>query len=376
MFHRKTSEALSLSVADLQTENRLQQVLNALQVAGFVTWLRNTPDQDLHILAIPLADSSILQSAWAPYIQAYWQSRDSLPVFDSSVIAVLKLPPCNWMVARGFAPRVEAGWWKTDFAGWPDYASAASVYLASTNEAAAQAAGSINWLGEEGREGPNTMCGPLAWSIMSKAGAFPPDWGSWSAGPRAFWLAKPSENGRPWSLFPAEMYRVYHFLEPMGQFDFENSPLYPGDFIYTYSKGDGYDHMFVVTDADAAGNVYTVTNMIHMAPIKKTTVERVVLFNLKNPSVGVARNQWANDRINGRTGHAGFDVFRWAWMEKDIQGQPVLYEVQPGDTLGLIAERWKTPAEQIARYNKIGLDADLSIGQALSIPPIKKADQD
>ena len=70
----KTRSAQSF-VADLQTENRLQQVLNALQVAGFVTWLRNTPDQDLHILAIPLADSSILQSAWAPYIQAYWQSR-------------------------------------------------------------------------------------------------------------------------------------------------------------------------------------------------------------------------------------------------------------------------------------------------------------
>jgi LysM repeat protein len=65
----------------------------------------------------------------------------------------------------------------------------------------------------------------------------------------------------------------------------------------------------------------------------------------------------------------GFDVFRWNWAVKDITGQPADYIVQAGDTLGLVAERWKTPAGQIARYNGLELDAALSVGQVLQIPP-------
>jgi hypothetical protein len=250
----------------------------------------------------------------------------------------------------------------------PDYASVATTYLADTNEEATRIARQIGWL-EEGLEAPNTMCGPLVWSILHDAGALPLDWGAWSEGPKAFWLAKPSTNGRPWSLFPDGSYRVYSFKEPLGKFDFHQFPLYPGDFLYTYSVKDGFDHMMVVTEVDGESNVYSVTNKVQVAPEKKMTIERLLLLNLQDPSVGIARNQWAGDRKNGRTGHAGFDVFRWAWMEKNILAQAAAYTVQPGDTLRLIALRWHTPIERIARYNGITVDAALLVGQEMQIPP-------
>ena len=135
------------------------------------------------------------------------------------------------------------------------------------------------------------------------------------------------------------------------------------------SEGDGFDHMFMITEVDAAGNVYTVTNLIQMIPKTETTIERVLLLNLHDLTTGLARQGWYLDRKNGRTGHNGFDVFRWAWAEKDRLGEPVRYTVQPGDTLGLIAERWKTPSAWIARYNTLEVGEALTVNQVIQIPP-------
>lgn len=361
---------VALAVDDVQNKYLLQRMMNALQVAGFVTWLRKSPQKGLQILAIPLIGSPTNGSPWQSYIKAYWQSRQSMPA-DQWALASLKIPPCDWEIARGFAPPFGADWWKPVPAAWPDYAHAAAAYLADSSQAADQVARRIHWLGADGGESPTTMCGPLVWSQMQDSGALPPDWGGWSDGPRSFWLSKPVVNGRPWSLFPAGLGHVYSFHQPLGSFDFSTFALYPGDFFYTYSSGDGFDHMFLVTEVDSAGNVYTVTNLIQTVPIHEATIQRVLLLNLNDPSVGIARNQWAKDRVHGRTGHAGFDVFRWAWMEKDISGRSAVVTVQPGDTLNLIAERWKTPADQIARYNGITVDAALSLGQEVRIPPLE-----
>jgi hypothetical protein len=213
------------------------------------------------------------------------------------------------------------------------------------------------------------MCGPLAWSILNDAGAFPLGWGGWSGGPRVFWLSMPRNNGRPWSLFPSDSYHLYSFHVPMIKFDFNAFRLYPGDFLYTYSQRVGFDHMLVITEVDDQGNVYSVTNLVQISPENKTTIERVLVLNDKDPTAGIVKNQWAKDGTNGRTGHDGFDVFRWAWAEKDIRGEAVKYIVEPGDTLPLIAANWRTPVEQIARYNGIQERAALAVGQELQIPP-------
>lgn len=375
-FYRSASSSpgagvVALAVDDIKPAYTAQSILNALHVAGFVAWLRSTPQQGLHILAIPLDGSANrVDSPWAAYVEAYWAGPEETPSGDSSVIPALKLPPCRWMIETRAAPQADYSTWASGAAGWPDYARYAAAYQADTMEQADKVAQQINWLGE-GLEGPFSMCGPLVWSIMDDAGVFPPGYGDWSKGASAFWLSKPSVNGRPWSLFPPDTYQVYHFSTPLGLFDFDEFPLYPGDFLYTYSKRDGFDHMLLVTEIDEDGNVYTVTNLVREVPEQKITIERVVLYNIFDPSIGVARNEWHTDRKNGRTGHDGFDVFRWAWMEKDILGQPVAYTVQPGDTLGLIAARWRTPAAEIARSSRLSGSSDLTIGQQLVIPPVE-----
>lgn len=364
-----SDSAISLDVSDVNNQYLLQRMLNVLHVAGFVTWLRESEreEQSLHILALPLINPDWTSGDWAPYIQAYWQDPGSAPEGDTYILPVQKLPPCSWMVSAGFAPPVDAGWWAINQIGWPDYSAAAQPYLAETTQEANRVARKIDWLGSQ-LEGPTTMCGPLAWSIMNDAGAFPPGYGAWTDGPITFWLAKPTTNGRPWSVFPPGSLTVYHFDQPIYQFDFNAWPLYPGDFLYLYSAKDGYDHMIVITEVHPDGSVYTVTNLIQKVPEERLTIERALLYNLSDPTLGLIYNQW-RDRTNGRTGHAGFDVMRWDWMVKDIENQPVAYTVLAGDTLGMVSVRWKTPADWIARYNNIASDVSLTVGQELMIPP-------
>ncbi len=359
-----TGDVISLNVNDVQKKYFIQWMMNALQVNGYVTWLRNGTKGGLRILAIPLWRGDWSKTDWAPYLEAYWQDSRSIPDGDSSVIPVRKTPPCKWMVDQGLAPQVGADWLPASSTNWPDYASTAAAYLADTNQAANAVARRIGWLAE-GLEGADTMCGPLSWSILRDAGVFPPGWGGWLEGPKSFWLADPRNNGRPWSLFPPDSYRLYQFRQPLSKFDFSGFRLFPGDFLYTYSINSGFDHMMVITEVDSEGNVYSVTNLVQVYPVEKTTIERVLVLNLNDPTVGIVRNQWAN----GITGHDGFDVFRWAWAEKDMLGQPVKYLVQVGDTLPAIAAQWKTPVMQIARYNDIKEDAVLAVGQELQIPP-------
>ncbi|MBE0698411.1 MAG: hypothetical protein IH586_15960, partial [Anaerolineaceae bacterium] len=130
-YEYDSNNAIALAVVDVKNEYLLQRMLNALHVAGFVTWLRDgaRPDQDLHILAVPLLMGKGHQDNWAPYIQAYWQGPQSTPEGDPYVRSALKLPPCTWMVSSGFAPQVDAGWWAQNKTGWPDYASVAQAYL-------------------------------------------------------------------------------------------------------------------------------------------------------------------------------------------------------------------------------------------------------
>jgi hypothetical protein len=310
------------------------------------------------------------QGDWAPYIQAYWQGPQSAPDGDSYVRSALKLPPCTWMVERGFAPQVDAGWWAQNQTGWPDYASVAQQYLAATTQESNRVAEKIDWLGSQ-LEAANTMCGPLSWSILHDASAFPLGNGAWLEGSKTFWLAKPTTNGRPWSLFPPGTFTVYHYEQPLGDFDFSSWPLYPGDFLYTYSALDGFDHMLVVTEVDEQGNVYSVTNLVKEEPEKQVVIERALLLNLYDRGPGLIHNDW-RDRTKGRTGQAGFDVFRWDWMVKDIEDQSVQYTVLPGDTLGLVSVRWKTPVDWIARYNQLDANASLAVGQVLNIPPNEK----
>ncbi len=358
-------DALAFSTSLVQNRYLVQEMLNALHAAGFAAWLRQDAQAGEHILAVPMR-AAALQGAWAAYIRAYWQPGE-LPAGDASVVETLRLSPCRWMVASGLAPDVPVG--QLEGAGWqqPDFASSAQAFLAADSPSAFAVARGIAWL--DGKtESPALMCGPLAWAITSAAGAFPPGYGAWDAAPKSFWLPKPSENGRPWSLFPPDTYTLRRFSEPLGSADLIAYPLEAGDLVYTYSKQDGFDHVLVVSEVDSEGNRFAVTNLTQVKPRLEYSIRRILLYSAKDPTVGYFRNQWANDRVNGRTGDGGFEVFRWAWRAKDLSGQPARYTVRPGDSLPLVAARWKTPPGQIASANGLDPSAPLRVGQELIIP--------
>lgn len=359
-------DVLAFSTGGVQNRYRIQDMLNALHVAGFAAWLRSDEQFGEHILAVRLAPD-MLESAWAPYVSAFFQAG-GVPEGETRILPALRLSPCRWMVQAGLAPDLPVG--ELEQVDWrqPDFAAAAEPFIASTTEQCSAVAHGIGWL--DGRtEAPGLMCGPLTWAITNAAGAFPPGYGAWVNAPKTFWLPKPSENGRPWSLFNPETYVVRRFSDPTGSVDFSQYPLEAGDMVYTYSRQDGFDHLLVVTECDADGNRFSVTNVVKVKPFELTTIQRVLLYAANDPGAGFYRNEWAKDRLNGRTGDGGFEVFRWAWRAKDISGQPAEIDVRPGDSLPLIAARWKTPPEQIAGANGLQPGDALRVGQRLVIPP-------
>jgi hypothetical protein len=138
--------------------------------------------------------------------------------------------------------------------------------------------------------------------------------------------------------------------------------------VYTYSNRDGFDHLLVVGEADADGNRFEVTKLVKVGPQPEYSIPRILLYNANDPTAGYFRNQWANDRKNGRTGDGGFEIFRWAWRAKDVSGQPAVDRVRPGDSLPLVAARWKTPPALIASANGLNTSAALQVDQELIIP--------
>ncbi len=361
------AEALAFSTASVQNRYTIQEMLNALHVAGFAAWLRLDPLSGEHILAVAMRPG-VLDGDWADYVQAYFAGSDAQPTGDSQILPALKLAPCQWMTAAGLAPDLPPG--VLENASWaqPDFQSAAMAYLAPGSQDAYAVAHQIGWL-DGVSESPALMCGPLTWAITATAGAFPPGYGAWFNAPKSFWLPKPSENGRPWSLFPPDSYILRRFSQPLGSFDLNQYPLAVGDLVYTYSGGDGFDHILVVSESDADGNRFAVTNLVQVIPQLEYSIRRVLLYKADDPAAGIFHNQWANDRENGRTGDAGFEVFRWAWRAKDLSGQAAHQRVRPGDTLPLLAARWRTPPELIVSANRLDPAAPLQLGQDVIIPP-------
>lgn len=368
-YERASEFAAAFSAADLQPAYRVQDLINALHVAGFAAFLRQDPRQGLNILAVALRPG-LQESPWGKYLAVYWQPGGRAAV-DATIQPALTLTPCDWMVRQGFAPALKTG--QLEGAKWdqPDFVTAGQPFLASNTTEAFQVARQINWLNNTGSESPDYMCGPLAWAILNRAGAFPPGYGGWSNNPISFWLPKPSLNGRPWSLFPSDLYEVTRVGDPIASYDFSQHPLHPGDMIYTYSAGNGFDHILVVTEEDSAGGTYSVTNLVKTHPKRDYSIRRVLLFTPADLNAGIYRNEWSKDLLNGRTGDNGFEVFRWKWRAKDLSGQAEPYTVQPGDSLPLVGRIWRTPPEQIAAANGLDPAQPLKVGQVINIPPNK-----
>ena len=151
-------------------------------------------------LALVIILNALISLAIA--VSVVWVVEQRRP--DPETLAALATPILAPMAAPTFTP--------TPAAATPAPAEADAV------------AHRIGWL--DGRsESPALMCGPLAWAILNDARAFPPGYGGWVRTPKSFWLPKPSENGRPWSLFPPDTYTLRHFDQPLGTFDLRATPV-------------------------------------------------------------------------------------------------------------------------------------------------------
>ncbi len=370
--------AVDISVARPKTQSilytEIEPLIRALRTVGFAAWLREAdemvPGSDAYIQAVAIGDAELSPAAQeqltgpAGYLRGY----DGLPVTSGDPGLDRHGGPliCRWMLEAGYADLRTPTPIPTPGLAWQERLRlAALAYQAEYPEDAEQVARSLNFL--DGRsESAENICGPLAAAILRDAGLLPAQ-----PGPvqelKSYWQSRPSTNGRPWSLFSERDYEVFRFDTPLAEFDFNAWPLQPGDFLYTYAKDNGFEHMFVVTEVDAEGRAYTVTNQSQSWGNEiwgSMLILRYLLYDPNTPGAGIIYNEWSDPRL-GKTGHNGFEVMRKRGLEA---GSLYTYTVRPGDTLPDLATRFGAMLESIIQANP-GLDlANLQVGQPLTIP--------
>jgi len=353
--------------------SEIERLVRALRVAGFAAWLRNwgelSEGSEIHIHAIAIGDRELSDSAREQLTGPFGYFRGYSGVAAASAIPDLDHHGgpivCQWMREQGYEDlRPQGETWPADWPrpGWRDrLPAAAATYLAEDQAQAVAQARRIDFL-QGGYEDPSNMCGPLAGAILRDAGLLPS-----RIGPlndlHNYWLANPSTNKRPWSFFPPQEYEVFSFHESIRTFDFGAWPLQAGDFVYTHAGRGEYDHMFIITEVDAAGRPYTVTNQ--QQPDGSYRVERFMLYDPQDMALGVMRDLWVRSARLGRTGLAGFEVLRRVGVSQ-ARGSAYRYSVEPGDTLALVAAKFDTTPQAIEHGN-LDLASPLRVGQALTV---------
>lgn len=370
--------AVDISVTRPKTShvlyNDIEPLIRALRTVGFAAWLRQIDNPelgvDLYIQAIAIGDTELAPAAQeqisgpAGYLSGYngLSGIDGEPVPDPHGGPVI----CRWMLEAGYTDMRTPPTTSTSGLAWQERLRQASLaYLAPYPEDADKIARSLNFL-DGRRESAENICGPLSAAILRDAGLLPDQ-----TGPvqdlKSYWQARPSTNGRPWSLFPESDYEVFRYDTPLAEFDFTAWPLQPADFVYTYAKHSGFEHMFVVTEVDTEGRAYTVTNQYQSWANElwgSMLILRYLLYDPNSPGEGIIYNEWTNSRL-GTTGQAGFEVLRKRGLEP---GSLYEYSVRPGDTLPELAARFGASFEVLVEANP-GLDlANLQIGQPVTIP--------
>ena len=335
---------------------------------GFVVWFRQYGG-NFRLLAVPMI-SGVTESRWATYVSAYWQ-KNGQPA-DEEIYPVMKKIPCHWVIDQGYvSDNTLREMFNLDWRV-PDYLADGRRYLASTCKEANRISRD-----EIGFWDASSMCGPLAWTIMKDVNGFPYRIGSWYANAATFTAANPKWNGQPWGSFDPDTFDLSHTENSMPGYDFAKyGNLYPGDVIYSYTTlyktadDQHFDHIFLVAGLGAKGERLSVSNMVRNYPYEDCSIEEIVLYTPGDRENGTINHEW-NGFGFGQTGTSGFDVFRWKWVSYHIAGQPINYVVRPGDTLETVAFDWKVSPESIASVNQLTSDAQLQIGQRISLPAVQ-----
>ncbi len=181
---------------------------------------------------------------------------------------------------------------------------ASVIYMRQTSE-------DSRIIGEEingpGYGSPTDICGPLSISILQDAGIIDP-----TLDPHAYWLFNPDvEDDRRLlaKAFPPEIYDSTRVRTNLDKVDWNESPLYAGDFLYLYAgTGGNFEHMLVVNRVDSQGRAFAVTN--HYTP-DGFIISEVLLYHPAKSNVGMfpVWTEWPN-KMEGSTGFGGYEVWR------------------------------------------------------------------
>ena len=352
----------------------IDPLIRALRAAGFAAWLRDrgelNPKSEAYLHAVAIGDRQLSDEALAQL-----SGSDGYFLGGRGLGGNVLLPDphggpvlCRWMYQPADAdlraapasagPAVTEPRWELRLQ------AVADSFITSDPEATAELARQLGYLASD-QEDPSNMCGPLSAAILREAGLLPASVGP-VANLKSYWLANPVTNGRPWSLFPADLYQVNRFSTGIDRFDFAAWPLMPGDFVYTYAGRGSFSHMFVVTEVDPTGRAYTVTNQLQADG--GYLVQRVLLYDPQDEQEGVLRSRCIEcGSWRRRTGLGGFDVLR----SRDL-GQPsgteVVHTVLPGETLPRIAGAYGSTLAALAERNEFNNPLALQVGEQVLIP--------
>lgn len=370
--------AVDISVSIPKTQvvlyTEIEPLIRALRTVGFAAWLRGDdtvgPESKVYVHAVPIGDRELSPAAQEQIsgLAGYLRGFDGLPAPGGNPGLDRHGGPliCRWMLDIGITDLRTPTPVPTPELPWQErLRQSAASYLAPFPEDAEKMARSLNFLDGK-QESAQNICGPLSGAILRDAGLLPNQ-----AGPvqdlKSYWLARPKENGRPWSLFSERDYEVFRYDTPLAEFDFTAWPLQPGDFLYTYAIAKGFEHMFVVTEVDAEGRAYTVTNQYQAWANRlwgSMLIQRYMLYDPHTPGAGIIYNEWSNREL-GLTGHYGFEVLR---KRGRTAGSLFVYTVRPGDTLPYLVSRYGTTPESLQQANPDADLANLQVGSPLTIP--------
>lgn len=203
-------------------------------------------------------------------------------------------------------------------------------------------------------ESASNACGPLSIAIMKDAGLLPD-----STSLHEIWLLDLRNeyilsNVLHRMYFPPQTYDYIKIDQSVGDYDFQNNPLQPGDWLFLFTSGNGYDHILVVTRVDDSGAAYTVTNIDRGDGF---IISEELLYDPHNEGEGLfyELSDPEGRRLLGLTGTAGFlvvrrrdglasiprlnlevdvesaDKVKWHALVKDLNSDEVLFESLPNE---------------------------------------------
>lgn len=340
---------------------RLNRMVGALRTAGFAVWLRDQnelyPESAIHMHAIAIGDAQLSAPALAQLIspEGYFNGMAGLPKERGGPQPDRHGPPviCSWMLAYGAAqtPSEETS------RPWRErLQTAAMQFLTNTQGELEVLTASIPFYSGTKR-GPLDLDGVLAIKMLRGAGLLPlEDAADFHFS--NFRLSQLNSDWRFWSIFNEDLFDKIVLPDNAQTQDFDQMPLQAGD-VLLLSHGDTYYHILPVVQTDAEGKVWTVTPLRDADGIIR--VQPRVLYQKGDTNRGLFYSE-------------EYD-FRWAKITilrlKGLtlrKGDSYSYQVQAGDTLARLAQRFDSSVAAIYEANPTLWQEPLQVGESILIP--------